>query len=197
MPPPAVLDSSNGVGGVVNRNSEAIPVATVQRQRRIRDSNDDDDDDIFVSRKAIADLLHLPQSKETLNPNHSENAVGDSTVSLGDETVGHLRSYMHIDDDYLSLDDELTLSSSLQAAPSAECSPDLVFVGLENPDALLCAFNSLLQAWFYIAAFRNAVLSSKSQDNSLNQLKTVFHCLQKRRRDICVNVIVFIIVIWI
>ena len=78
MPPPAVVqkkkittDSSNGVGGVVKRNSEAIPVATVPRQRRIRDSDDDDDDDIPVSRKAIAALLPLPQSKtpQLLAPN--------------------------------------------------------------------------------------------------------------------------------
>jgi len=90
------------------------------------------------------------------------------------------------------------ISDDSQPLGGSQCSPDLVFVGLENPpDAVLCAFNSLLQAWFYIVAFRNAVFSSTSQDNSLNELKTVFHCLQKRRRDICVNVIVFIIVIWI
>jgi hypothetical protein len=92
---------------------------------------------------------------------------------------------------------DLFFISDPQPLGGSQCSPDLDFVGLENPDALLCAFNSLLQAWFYIVAFRNAVFSSTSQDNSLNELKTVFHCLQKRRRDICVNVIVFIIVIWI
>lgn len=84
-----------------------------------------------------------------------------------------------------------------QRLGGSQCIPGFDFVGLENPNAVLCAFNSLLQAWFYIVPFRNAVLSSTSQDNSLNGLKTVFHCLQKRRRDICVNVIVFIIVIWI
>ena len=86
MPPPAVvqkkknsMDSSNGVGGVVKRNLEAIPVATVPRQRRIRDSDDDDDDDIPVSRKAIAALLPLPQSKmpQLLEPNddHDDEIV--------------------------------------------------------------------------------------------------------------------------
>jgi len=79
------------------------------------------------------------------------------------------------------------ISDDLQHLGGSQCSPDFDFVGLENPDALLCAFNSLLQAWFYIVPFRNAVFSSTSQDYSLNQLKTVFHLLLKRRRDICVN----------
>ena len=93
--------------------------------------------------------------------------------------------------------DVIIISDDLQRLGGSQCSPGFDFVGLQNPNAVLCAFNSLLQAWFYIVPFRNAVLSSTSQDNSLNRLKTVFHCLQKRRRDICVNVIVFIIVIWI
>ena len=53
VPPPAVVqkkkittDSSNGVGGVLKRNSD---VAKVQRQRHIRDSDDDDHDDVPVS----------------------------------------------------------------------------------------------------------------------------------------------------
>ncbi len=86
MPPPAVVhkkkittDSSNGVGGVVKRNLEAIPLATVPRQRRIRDSDDDDDDDIPVSRKAIAALLPLPQPKMSqllaLNDDHDDEIV--------------------------------------------------------------------------------------------------------------------------
>jgi hypothetical protein len=47
------------------RGAAAAAVAStkVPRQRRIRDSDDDDDDDIPVSRKAIAALLPLPQSK--------------------------------------------------------------------------------------------------------------------------------------
>ena len=69
---------------------------------------------------------------------HTENAVGDSTVALGDDcvdtAVGYLpRDIADSDDDHLSLDDvdhdlppsmvharlEPNLSSSLQAAPSA------------------------------------------------------------------------------
>jgi hypothetical protein len=87
-----------------------------------------------------------------------------------------------------------SLALASQHLGGSNCLPDLVFVGLENPQAWLCAFNSLLQAWFYITAFRNAVMSSTFQ-NSFNQLKTLFHCLQKRRCDIVVNVIVFILVI--
>jgi hypothetical protein len=70
---------------------------------------------------------------------HTENAVGDSAVALGDETVGDLRSdIVDIDDSHLPLDDvdhdtrqdlapsiivharlEPNLSSSLQAAAAA------------------------------------------------------------------------------
>lgn len=51
-----------GVASVGNRGAAAIPVATVPRQRRIRDS-DDDDDDIPVFRGASAAVLPAPKSK--------------------------------------------------------------------------------------------------------------------------------------
>jgi hypothetical protein len=54
--------SITGVTSVGNRNGAAIPVATVPRQRRIRDS-DDDDDDIPVFRGASAAVLPTPKSK--------------------------------------------------------------------------------------------------------------------------------------
>jgi ubiquitin C-terminal hydrolase len=58
------------------------------------------------------------------------------------------------------------------------------FVGLRNP-SLLCPFNSLIQAWFCIQGFRNIVLLSKSEDQTLIELKILFYFLQIRRRDCC------------
>ena len=57
------------------------------------------------------------------------------------------------------------------------------FVGLRNPKAL-CPFNSLIQAWFCIQGFRNIVLQSHSEDQTLIELKILFYSLQIRT-DCC------------
>jgi hypothetical protein len=57
------------------------------------------------------------------------------------------------------------------------CDAVATFVGLRNTRAL-CGFNSLVQAWFHIIGFRNAVLLSESVDASLYELKTLFYFLQ-------------------
>ena len=67
--------------------------------------------------------------------------------------------------------------------------------GLRNP-GVLCPFNSLLQAWFHIKAFRNVVLSSESDDQTLNELKFVFRSLQNTRSNCIAEVISFVIVVW-
>jgi hypothetical protein len=53
------------------------------------------------------------------------------------------------------------------------------FCGMINP-GVFCSFISLLQSWFYIKAFRNVVLKSKSQDVTLTELNCVFRSLQNR-----------------
>jgi hypothetical protein len=57
------------------------------------------------------------------------------------------------------------------------------FVGLRNPK-FLCPFNSLIQAWFCIQGFRNIVLLSHSEDQTLIELKILFYSLQIRT-DCC------------
>ena len=56
------FDRGSGVAGGSHKIAVATPVATIPRQRRIRDS-DDDDDDIPVSRLVSDAALVMPQSK--------------------------------------------------------------------------------------------------------------------------------------
>jgi hypothetical protein len=73
------------------------------------------------------------------------------------------------------------------------------FCGMINP-GVLCCFISLLQSWFYIKAFRNVVLNSKSQDTTITQLNCVFRSLQNRnigsRTDCMIKVLFLEFSIW-
>jgi hypothetical protein len=66
--------------------------------------------------------------------------------------------------------------------PYASSDPllDKEFCGMRNPGPF-CPFICLLQAWFHIKGFRNVVFNSDFQDETLNQLKSLFRSLQNRQ----------------
>jgi hypothetical protein len=77
------------------------------------------------------------------------------------------------------------LVDSPASAPvaAAACNLHTKFCGLQNETATLCSYNSLLQIWFHIKAFRNVVLRSASEDVALTQLKILFCSMQNRQTD--------------
>jgi hypothetical protein len=111
-----------------------------------------------------------------------ENKTGNSGTLLTAETGGQ---------------DVLSTSTHLKAIPAvpvytAVTSTQIVsssvmqYCGLKNGKSARshgymksCSYNSLMQAWFHIKSFRNAVLCcSKSDDVTLRRLQKLFHSLQ-------------------